>query len=113
MWEILSFILAGLSITGLWLNAKKNILCWPIWLVSSILWAVYFIHQADVASSIMWLVYTSFNIFGWFSWHRDNEKKVEENINNKILRSKGYKWGVVHGTDFTLGNDIPDLSFKK
>jgi nicotinamide mononucleotide transporter len=70
MWEILSYVLTSLSITGLYLNAKKNIWCWPVWLLSSILWAVYFIHQHEIASIIMWIVYSGFNIFGWLEWSK-------------------------------------------
>jgi len=74
-WLILSYILMVISIFGLFLNARKNILCWPIWLISSVLWVVYFIHLQEHASIIMWIVYTGFNIYGWFAW-----KKAKQNL---------------------------------
>jgi hypothetical protein len=57
-----------LSLVGLVLNARKNILCWPVWVVSDIMWLAVFIPQGNVEQIILWTVFGLFNFYGWREW---------------------------------------------
>lgn len=72
---ILGWIAAVLSIIGILLNAKKNILCWPIWLVSNVMWISHFIINWDPPSLVLWFVFLGTNTFGWVQWNKDKNKK--------------------------------------
>jgi nicotinamide mononucleotide transporter len=66
-----------ISIIGIILNARKNILCWPVWLTSNILWIIYFIPSMDMPSIILWVVFSMFNVYGWMQWKKDKKIKNE------------------------------------
>jgi nicotinamide mononucleotide transporter len=80
-WLALTF-----SILGIFLNAKKNILCWPIWIASDILWIIFFILNPPTiwSSIILYVVFGVMNIYGWVEWNKsknlnkENKNKVSE-----------------------------------
>ena len=73
--EILGWIATIISIIGILLNSKKNILCWPVWLVSSLMFVIYFIVLQDNPSILLWVVFSGFNLYGWIQWKKDKNKK--------------------------------------
>ena len=64
----LGYFAALISLIGIILNAKKNMLCWPVWVVSNILWVVYSILEGDIPSIILWVLFSFANIYGWRQW---------------------------------------------
>ena len=38
---IVGWVAPLISVNGIYLNAKKNIRCWPIWITSATLWCLY------------------------------------------------------------------------
>jgi nicotinamide mononucleotide transporter len=69
--EVLAWIATVISIVGIILNAKKIIYCWPVWVVSNILWIIYFASLDMIPSVVLWIVFTIFNIYGWRQWYKD------------------------------------------
>jgi len=72
----LGWIATLISIIGIFLNARKNMLCWPIWLVSNVLWVTYFALLGDPPSIILWIVFSIFNVYGWVQWSKDKKLKL-------------------------------------
>lgn len=68
--NILGWVAYVVALIGLVLNAKGKILCWPIWIVSAIIWVVYFVMKNDTQSIILWVTYLSFNFYGWYMWKK-------------------------------------------
>lgn len=66
----MSWIAAILSIIGVFLNAKKKILCWPFWIASNVLWIVYSVATAQWALLVLWVVFLGTNIYGWREWRK-------------------------------------------
>jgi len=87
--EILAWIATGISILGIMLNARKDIRCWPVWLVSNVLWIIYFIVLANPPSIILWVVFSAFNIYGWIQWKKDKKPKIKKHgtdwVNNETF----------------------------
>ena len=67
----LGYFAALISLIAIVLNARKNILCWPIFLFSNILWITYSILEGDVPSILLWILFSIFNVYGWIQWKRD------------------------------------------
>ena len=62
-------MLAGLG--GNLLMAKKNILVYPVWILSNILWIIVgFLTYVNVSQMFMYSVYTIMQIYGWREWKK-------------------------------------------
>ena len=74
---ILGYAAAAVSLAGIFLNAKKIMACWPIWLVSNIMWITYSGIEGDLPSIILWSTFSLFNIYGWIQWRKDRKSKYK------------------------------------
>lgn len=68
--EWLGWFSSGLSIIGVILNARKNIACWYVWLISNITWLIYYLEKKDNPAIVLWIVFTIFNVYGLIMWRR-------------------------------------------
>lgn len=72
---ILGYAAAAVSLIGIFLNAKKLMACWPIWLVSNVMWITYSGIEGDVPSIVLWITFSIFNVYGWIKWKQDLKPK--------------------------------------
>ena len=83
--DVLGYSSFLVSIIGIFLNAKKKIACWPVWLVSNSGWIVYSILQKDIPQVILWIAFSVSNVYGWYQWKKDFEKeKFKPNVYTDI-----------------------------
>ena len=69
--QILSIIAMITGLGGNLLMAKKNILVYPVWILSNILWIVVgFLTYVNVSQMLMYSVYTIMQIYGWREWKK-------------------------------------------
>jgi nicotinamide riboside transporter PnuC len=71
----LGYFAALVSFIAILLNARKNILCWPIFLVSNVLWIYYSYIEGDIPSILLWAMFSGANVFGWWSWKNKSIRK--------------------------------------
>lgn len=69
----MSWIAVSLSILGIILNARKNVWCWAVWILSNIFWLAYEIPKGEIPSIILWVVFLVMNSYGWYSWKKDEQ----------------------------------------
>lgn len=82
---IIGYIAAFISFIGIILNAKRKLLCWPIWIISNIFWIYYSISKNDTPSIILWSMFIGANVWGWYSWIKDKKSpKKDENISDDL-----------------------------
>lgn len=60
-----------LSVLGIVLNAKKNMWCWPIWILSNICWLIYFLGKGEYPVIILNVIFGIVNTYGWIQWSKD------------------------------------------
>jgi len=72
---ILGYLAAIVSLIGIVLNAQKHMSCWPVWLVSNVMWITYSVIEGDVPSIVLWVTFSIFNIYGWIKWKKDRKPK--------------------------------------
>jgi len=65
---LLSWIATILTIIAIVLNAYKNILCWWVYIVSNILWIVYFWPKQEWAVVMLNIIILCFNLFALRKW---------------------------------------------
>lgn len=66
------------SVLGIILNAKKVIWCWLVWIISNLLWTIHAFALGDWSAVCLWVVFTGFNIYGWYQWIPDWRKKKQK-----------------------------------
>ena len=69
----MAWLASILSITGIILNAKKNIACWYVWTASNVLWVYHTITAQEYAALLNWMVFLFANIYGLRQW-KTNKK---------------------------------------
>lgn len=84
----LDWIGSILSISGILLNANKHMWCWPVWLLSNVVWLVHTAMIGEWAAFVMWVVFVFGNIYGWYCWIRDDE-------DFQILQDYKYEWHMI------------------
>lgn len=65
--EVIKWIACCLSFTGIMLNSQKIILCWPVWMLGSALWAGIH-YKKDWPQFVVWAAFFLANIYGWWQW---------------------------------------------
>ena len=69
--QILSIIAMITGLGGNLLMAKKNILVYPVWILSNILWIIVgFLTYVNVSQMLMYSVYTIMQLYGWREWKK-------------------------------------------
>lgn len=73
--SVVSWIAVTLSLVGIFLNARKNILCWPVWVASNVLWLIVSaVPNLNVPQTILWASFLVANFYGWINWIGDRDE---------------------------------------
>ncbi len=81
--EISAVILSALAV---WLTAQRNKLCWPLGLVSVVLYAWIFWHAKLYSDTLLQLTFAAMQIYGWQEWA--SQKSISNKISVTQLPSK-------------------------
>jgi nicotinamide riboside transporter PnuC len=65
---MISWISSFLTITAIILNAYKNIWCWSVYMVTNVLWIIYFWPKHEWAVVVLNIVFFIFNLFAMKKW---------------------------------------------
>jgi nicotinamide riboside transporter PnuC len=70
----MDYLALATSVFGLWLNARKNKGCWPVWLASNLLWIGHFLVNAqdhvEWSALALQAIFLLFNVYGWWAWSK-------------------------------------------
>jgi nicotinamide mononucleotide transporter len=64
--------LAGVftGIVAVWLTTRQNVWCWPVGIVSVLLFVGVFYHARLYAAMGLQVVYVGLAVYGWYAWAR-------------------------------------------
>ena len=65
-----------LSCGGLLYNARKDIVCWPLWLLSNVFWGIA-AYPKFIPLLILQFVFAALNYYGWYNWTKDRAKNEQ------------------------------------
>ncbi len=68
------WILTCLSLTGTFLNIKKKVSGWIVWLVANLGWVTSFMWKGMLAEATLFSAYSILCIYGIIEWRRPNLK---------------------------------------
>jgi len=57
------------SALGVWLTARRTLLCWPISLLACLLYGWVFLTARLYADTALQLVFSATILYGWHTWH--------------------------------------------
>ena len=75
--ELAGFITTGL---GIWLTARRNLLCWPITLAADVLYLVVFFQARLLSDSLLQVFFIGFTLYGWWHWWRGVREEGEVRV---------------------------------
>ena len=64
------WILAGISLIGVWLNIKKKKVCFLIWMFTNATWAIIDYQAGLIAQGALFTIYTGLAIWGFVEWRK-------------------------------------------
>ncbi len=75
-----TWVLAILSLAGVWLNIKKDKKCFYLWIIANFGWIAIDIKADLYAQAALFGVYTVLSVYGIYAWSRDEKlaKETEE-----------------------------------
>lgn len=74
------------SLLYLWLSIKRNILLWPVGMISALLYIIVFYHTAFYADMSLNIYYFFISIYGWINWTGKSEDPKQQ---LKVTRASG------------------------
>jgi nicotinamide mononucleotide transporter len=74
----IELIAAILSAWGVWLTARRRPLCWPVGLVSVLLYGGIFVDAKLYSDALLQAIFAGFIVYGWLRWraHLDDHGQV-------------------------------------
>src|SRR5579863_10606051 len=82
--ELTGFITTGV---GIWLTARRNMLCWPITLAADVLYLVVFYQARLLSDSLLQMFFVGFTLYGWWHWWRGVREEGEVRVVPLGMRS--------------------------
>jgi nicotinamide mononucleotide transporter len=81
--------LAGTITTalGIWLTARRLLLCWPVTLAADILYLVVFYRARLLSDSLLQAFFVAFTLYGWWHWWRRAQQEGEVRVEPLPMRN--------------------------
>jgi nicotinamide mononucleotide transporter len=96
---------AGVATTlaGIWLTTRRKLLCWPVVLLSDVLYLIVFYRVHLYSDALLQLFFLAFTLYGWWYWQRGMREEGEVRVIHLPLR--GLLIGLAMGAvgSFLLG----------
>jgi nicotinamide mononucleotide transporter len=68
------------TVLGIWLTTRRKLICWPVVLISDLLYLVVFYRVRLYSDSLLQIFFLAFTLYGWWYWWRgvrdDGEVRV-------------------------------------
>lgn len=62
---------------GIWLAARRNILCWPVTLLADVLYFIVFYRVQLLSDTYLQGAFALFTLYGWWNWWRGVKQEGE------------------------------------
>ena len=92
--EIIAVILSALAV---WLTARRHLWCWPVGLVSVLLYARIFLVAKLYSDLLLQLIFAVMQLYGWWQWKRGASDQDGQHIQPQRLPKQGLLIGLLAG----------------
>ena len=66
----MNWIAVALQFVGVFLNARKHALCWPVWFTASGILAILAAGRGDWSLVVLFGGFEIANVYGWLQWRK-------------------------------------------
>jgi len=92
--EIIAVIVSALAV---WLTARRHLWCWPIGLVSVLLYARIFLVAKLYSDLLLQLIFAVMQLYGWWQWKSGASAQDSQHIQPQRLPQQGLLAGLLAG----------------
>jgi nicotinamide mononucleotide transporter len=68
------------TVVGIWLTTRRNLICWPVVLISDVLYLIVFYRVRLYSDSLLQLFFLAFTLYGWWYWWRGVREEGEVRV---------------------------------
>jgi nicotinamide mononucleotide transporter len=91
------------TLVGIWLTTRRLLICWPVVLVSDVLYLIVFYRARLFSDTLLQVFFIAFTLYGWWHWWRGVREEGEVRV--VPLGLSGWTVGILAGAvgSFFLG----------
>jgi nicotinamide mononucleotide transporter len=91
------------TLIGIWLTTRRLLICWPVVLVSDVLYLIVFYRTRLLSDALLQIFFIAFTLYGWWHWWRGIREEGEVRV--VPLDLAGWVIGIAAGAagSFALG----------
>ncbi len=86
---------AATTVLGIWLTARRLLICWPIVLLADFLYLAVFYRARLFSDALLQLFFVAFTLYGWWHWWRG--VRAEGEVRVVALDLRGWFAGIAAG----------------
>ena len=75
------------TVWGIWLTTKRSMLCWPVILVSDVIYLIVFFRAQLFSDALLQIFFLAFTFYGWYHWWRGVREEGEVRVVPLGMRS--------------------------
>ncbi len=68
------------TILGIWLTTRRLLICWPITLISDVIYLVVFYRARLLSDALLQIFFLAFTLYGWWYWQRGVREEGEVRV---------------------------------
>jgi len=68
------------TVLGIWLTTRRLIICWPVVLISDVIYLIVFYRVRLYSDALLQIVFLAFTLYGWWYWWRGMQKEGEVRV---------------------------------
>jgi nicotinamide mononucleotide transporter len=84
-----------ITLVGIWLTTRRTLICWPIVLISDVLYLIVFHRQNLKSDALLQIFFIAFTLYSWWNWAHG--VRVDGKIRVVPMRSRDWLAGLVVG----------------
>jgi len=75
------------TIVGIWLTTRRNLICWPVVLISDVLYLIVFYRVRLFSDALLQIFFLAFTLYGWWYWWLGVREEGEVRVERLPLKS--------------------------
>jgi nicotinamide mononucleotide transporter len=68
------------TLAGIWLTTRRTLWCWPVILVSDVIYLVVFFRAQLFSDALLQVFFLAFTLYGWYHWWRGVREEGEVRV---------------------------------